>query len=593
MENKPFDCFVCKEVVSPLFNFSCGHKMCTQCLIRIIFINHIQDFEIPGAKVIKCPCGTENGMVTLEMNHIFNLFKTKTINDTKKQKKNVCQLHDKAPKEYYCKECGVIVCKLCSEVKDNEHFEHRIEKILDYAKKIKYYLDKIQMKYKSYKDFSDNLEKIGQKFKEIIEGTYNSTLQTIDNCLQTLNLFRSEYVSNYQKKLEIGVFTLKILKLFYLNYYYDFDKATKSNDINLIKYINDINYELDDVEINHNLGINQKLSDVYKVLEEVKKSSESCLKLSFIFSKVPRNFIKLQTIEQAHKKLVTSLVQVNQEKFISGSSDYSIKYWEEKENLFSNTYTKSEFTGQIVNLTMLQDGRILSSSAKDNNIRVWKEDESGLVCDQTLTGHDSPIAVIIQLLDKRVVSGSLDKSIIIWEEQEGCFQIQQKLTKHTQGVYAIICLFDSRLSSGDGNGRILIWQERGGTYNSTEILNQKERIRTLCQLKDTRILSGGDEIIIYVWKQVDEFYQLEQKVKGHSGVVNLIILLRDGRFASASKDKSIIIWESGQKGKIKQSEQLIGHNNGVYSIIQLMDGRLCTGGADLQIIIWANRNNLQ
>ena len=75
--------------------------------------------------------------------------------------------------------------------------------------------------------------------------------------------------------------------------------------------------------------------------------------------------------------------------------------------------------------------------------------------------------------------------------------------------------------------------------------------------------------------------------------MNLIILLRDGRFASASKDKSIIIWESGQKGKIKQSEQLIGHNNGVYSIIQLMDGRLCTGGADLQIIIWANRNNLQ
>ena len=107
MENKPFDCFVCKEVVSPLFNFSCGHKMCTQCLIRTIFINHIQDFEIPGAKVINCPCGKEKGMVTLEMNHIFNLFKTKTINDTKKQKKTSVNFMIKHLKNIIVKNVGL------------------------------------------------------------------------------------------------------------------------------------------------------------------------------------------------------------------------------------------------------------------------------------------------------------------------------------------------------------------------------------------------------------------------------------------------------------------------------------------------------
>lgn len=596
MEKKVYDCYICKEPKSPLFIFSCSHKICAQCLIRKIFLEHIKEFEIPGPKVIPCPCGDEKGALSLEMDNILGLFKTKTVDETQKQKQPICKLHENKPKEDYCKDCHVIVCKECSLNKDNEHYEHDIENNNNYAKKLKYYLNKIQMKYKTYNDFSENLEKIGQKFKEIIEGTYNSTLQNIDTAIKDLNLFRSEYVANYQKKLEMGVFTLKLIKLFYLTYYYDLEKAQKSNDVDLIKYINDINYELDDVQIVHNLGINQNINDINKLIENLKKSTEDGLKLSFNFIKVPRNYINLQTIEKAHQKIVTAIAPINNSKFVSGSKDFSISMWEESDNLFYNTYTKSEFTGQIVSIIKLKDNRVVSSSAKDSNIKVWKEyeEKKEFFCEQTLTGHNEPVVVLIQLLDLRLVSGSLDSTIIVWEEKENCFQNQQTLRKHTLGIYGLICLYDSRLVSGSADTSIIIWKETSGKFYPTETLTKhNDRIKTLCRLKDNRIASGGDENIIFIWKQNnEELYQLERRIRGHEGAINVLIQLKDGRFASASKDTTVIIWEIDKEGKIEKNEILLGHEGGVYALAQLDDGRICTGGNDCKIIIWGNRSNM-
>ena len=594
MEKKVYDCYICKEPKSPLFIFSCSHKLCAQCLIRRIFIHFIQQFEDPGPKVIPCLC--REGTLSLEMDNILGLFKTKTVDETQKQKQPICKLHENKPKEHYCKDCHVIVCKECSLNKENEHYEHDIENNNDYAKKLKYYLNKIQMKYKTYNDFSENLEKIGKKFKEIIEGTYNSTLQNIDTAIKELNLFRSEYVANYQKKLEIGVFTLKLLKLFYLTYYYDSEKAQKSNDVDLIKYINDINYELDDVQIVHNLGINQNINDINKLVENLKKTTEDALKLNFSFTKVPRNYINLQTIEKAHQKLVTAIAPINNSKFVSGSKDYSISIWEEADNVFTNTYTKSEFTGQIVSIIKLKDNRIVTSSARDNTIKVWKDEEDikSFSCEQTLNGHTQPVVVLVELFDLRLVSGSLDSTIIVWEEEDNAFQIKQILKKHTSGIYGLICLFDSRIVSSSADTSIIIWKETAGTFYPTETLTRHtDRIRTLCQLKDNRIASGGDENIIFIWKQnSDELYQLERRLRGHEGAINVLIRLKDGRFASASKDRTVIIWEIDSEGKIDKSEILVGHDDGVYALAQLEDGRICTGGNDCKIIVWGNRSKL-
>ena len=72
----------------------------------------------------------------------------------------------------------------------------------------------------------------------------------------------------------------------------------------------------------------------------------------------------------------------------------------------------------------------------------------------------------------------------------------------------------------------------------------------------------------------------------------MLIRLKDGRFASASKDRTVIIWEIDSEGKIDKSEILVGHDDGVYALAQLEDGRICTGGNDCKIIVWGNRSKL-
>ena len=170
MEKKVYDCYICKEPKSPLFIFSCSHKLCAQCLIRRIFIHFIQQFEDPGPKVIPCLC--REGTLSLEMDNILGLFKTKTVDETQKQKQPICKLHENKPKEHYCKDCHVIVCKECSLNKENEHYD-AFYSALNY----------IEIKMRNKKEIISYLKK-----KEFNDEIINETI----NKLEKLNLLNSK-----------------------------------------------------------------------------------------------------------------------------------------------------------------------------------------------------------------------------------------------------------------------------------------------------------------------------------------------------------------------------------------------------------------
>ena len=65
--------------------------------------------------------------------------------------------------------------------------------------------------------------------------------------------------------------------------------------------------------------------------------------------------------------------------------------------------------------------------------------------------------------------------------------------------------------------------------------------------------------------------------------------LKDGRLVTASKDKSIRIWEE-VNGTFYQTEALKGHSNTIYSVIEMADGRLASSGRDNQVMIWKDGN---
>ena len=90
---------------------------------------------------------------------------------------------------------------------------------------------------------------------------------------------------------------------------------------------------------------------------------------------------------------------------------------------------------------------------------------------------------------------------------------------------------------------------------------------------------GSNDKTIIIWNKDGT---KDKTLKGHTGNVNTLQVLPDGRIVSGSDDNTIIIWnEDGTKDKT-----LKGHTSSVLTLQVLPDGRIVSGSDDKTIIIW-------
>ena len=103
---------------------------------------------------------------------------------------------------------------------------------------------------------------------------------------------------------------------------------------------------------------------------------------------------------------------------------------------------------------------------------------------------------------------------------------------------------------------------------------------------------------IYIWKPTDNGFDIAQTLAvAHHADVNCLILLRDGRMASSSKDRTIKIWGIN-KSKIKLNENveytlqqtLNEYKHGLYKMIQLEDDSIVASSSDNYLVFWNHPN---
>lgn len=106
-------------------------------------------------------------------------------------------------------------------------------------------------------------------------------------------------------------------------------------------------------------------------------------------------------------------------------------------------------------------------------------------------------------------------------------------------------------------------------------------INSLLLLFDGRLASASQSNEIRVWNL--ESGQCEQILRGHTKAVNSLAILPTGKIVSASCDETIKVWDVS-KGLCQLT--LIGHEHHVMCLAITPDGKIISGSADQTVKIW-------
>ena len=373
----------------------------------------------------------------------------------------------------------------------------------------------------------------------------------------------------------------------------------QNQNVYLFKYLKNINLELDNVKINHNTEVNQKLLDMKKIIETLHKMTDKFVSISFAFKEIPSTFKNIEQNIKAHYSPIISILPLQDNSFITVSQNCTMKQWEMNKQTFTYELIKNYDKLEHVALINCDKKYVLCSNSK-TAISIWKydTDKKDFHKEYTLAEHENPISDVITIYGDRIVSSDSTGVIKIWEEKKPThYSITQTLNEHKFGAVALCALFDGRIASGGGDDRLIIWKEIANSFERSQILKGfKGRIKAIVQLKDTRLVCAGENKLIFVWEEIDEHFQEVQRIKSdYKSGINILFLLDNGNFMAVSKDTNMSIWkinkeegDNKDKGMI-QKEEMIQHNTEVCSVCQVSDGMIVSCGKDGGFIVWKNR----
>ena len=163
------------------------------------------------------------------------------------------------------------------------------------------------------------------------------------------------------------------------------------------------------------------------------------------------------------------------------------------------------------------------------------------------------------------------------------------LEGHTEKVTSLIQLASDKLVSGSYDNTLCIWDINDSSKQKPEKRIQEQgRPLFILEFEKNKILTATSNNQINLWNLNNDPINLEYTFEGHELWINCLVKIDDKKFASASNDALIIIWDYYEHKIIAKLE---GHEDCILTLIKLKNGKLCSGGADQFIKIWDIENN--
>ena len=608
-------CYKCK--ISDLSEdkyiiYSCGHKICEECLIKDLLLLNFKNLENKDHVQFNCIC-----LIGKSPEYPFPEFieKIKKINELKEQKhqcqnhqnealkyckdcelwlcdecisihdvfnkshilsikgvplKLKCKLHDQFT-QFYCLKCNEEICPFCL-TKLGKHLDHKnikFEKFNELSEEIN-----TKLKYKNYEDCEKNLENIRAKNEMEKNEKIEIFKEKIKNLIDKIKIIEENYINQINDKIGYLNYIIDVMKESYKYFYNMISKEKKEfNDLIFLREIAEINNiksfytNFDDIDnagfYIDNFSSKNKLYYSYNI-----KIDSTPLQYSANFEKIFYKKFKVNQSMEEQKKEIRIKSKYNFQKIHCQEVKYDKIINAYKGNVYSICKIgKDEIAvacGKEIYLLSNLSNKVLNDSLDDYPL---------------LIGHTKNIICMTLLHDNKLVSGGEDKLIKIWNIQN------KKLISTISKNYIRI---DSLLPYK--NNYLLV-----GAYSTIKIINieTKEEIlsllghqKSICciiELYPDILATSSYDNTIKVWDFKNKI--CEFTLFGHDSPVFCIIKLKDGRLmsGSGSLNKALKIWNLDKK---ICEFSLVGHKREVRDIKQLRNGLVVTASMDKTIKIW-------
>ena len=241
----------------------------------------------------------------------------------------------------------------------------------------------------------------------------------------------------------------------------------------------------------------------------------------------------ISEVSKEHNGRINCLIKLSDNRLASGGQDNTIKIWDinKKEILF----TLNGHTSIIWDIRELEDNKLISAS-DDNSCKVWDLNTKKEL--YTLFSSHRHISAIAVLKNNKVILAS-GRQVILFnlntKQQESCLDIKK-------GAWTLRELSNGDVAAGLGNGALYIIEVTDELLIKTIFVQgHTKTINSIIELENNKIVTSSDENDLILWdlKDPESMYL----IKGHTDLVTCLCYISGTRFASASRDKTLKIWE--------------------------------------------------
>lgn len=631
MSNEDFEsdiCFYCeKSIHSQISEFTCGHKICLNCVSIILIKSEFSTIE-KEMFCIECPCG--KGKFDCHLSQFISLIEESSHSKRCLQHKAHCTdycvdckvwiceectkgFHDKMkfhklvkepPKirrdcilhhfsiEYYCTICKAELCKTClkehpKHTQDNEKDKNKEDKsdknesIIEIEKAAQEKISELRT-HKDMLKIDDFKEILGQNegtYRDELINQYNIRKSKMEKIIKELQQNLQSMKDQIDTEIKFSQYLFKILNFSYSNYIDYINDST----INL-KIIDDllkVKKELKKIEITPSPS--PELDSMVHNLQGVLPEQLARCKLIFQKSKGDGN--STLTFHSGHKEFMSLLYKINDDLYATGSVDKTIKIFT-FDSVNQNLEVQQELTGHegsIQCMCSLNDTRIATGSY-DNTIKIWNLTSYSL--EHTLEGHTSCVKDIkfipssIKVKVDKLISCDNGGVIKLWNLDN--YTCEQTLTEESfKGFHSIQMIYQNYIAVfGSNKGSLLICHgktlRKAGIINTCSSEDDSKGVTAMTSLQDQKLVVGNKEgsIIIY---DPEKKFEIEKVLKDHTGWVTALLQINEKLIASGGRDELIKIWNLEAGNCI---ETISGHFNSIVGLYITDHGFLMSGGAD-------------